>query len=541
MVPGLWTYYNKKEMCGMNMKRKLYRVLALLLSLACLMSLAACGSEEEAPKESEKPVDGEALFQVLLEKVKFETELNSVGEFANLYFVQLPAGAEAKLYTGNAYFADCLAFIKVSQESDRAAAVKSLNTYMTQSKTHFQNYQPDQVPKFDDAVIWEQGVYAILCVTADHQTAQDITDNASFYAPVEAQTPDTQATTQGTTSAPETTQPSTPATQETVGTTEGTTEAVTEPTEETYPVLTSKSGYVHNYGTGAYRVDDTAFENYAYDAYAAELYASVLNDAKAQFGEDIDVYSLIIPTAIGIVFPDDLIPTFEDYEDQNARMEQIFAMMDEDIIRVNCYDNLMRHRDEYLYFHTDYHWNGAAAYYAYETFCEIKGITPYTLDQREHWQFDNFTGALYLNQASYDPQLTRDVVHAYHPYHDNISMVFTDQSGNQIAWNVIMDVSDWASGTKYNTFAGGDNPITVYKNPDVTDGSVCLVIKESFGNALMPYIVDHYSVVYEIDYRYWSGNIADFAKENGVQDVIFANNIGMIRTNMLVAMLADNF
>jgi len=75
----------------------------------------------------------------------------------------------------------------------------------------------------------------------------------------------------------------------------------------------------------------------------------------------------------------------------------------------------------------------------------------------------------------------------------------------------------------------------------VTDGSVAVVVKESFGNALMPYLVDHYSVLYEIDYRYWDGNIAQFALENGAEDLIFANNIGMVRSSVLVAMMADNF
>ena len=131
-----------------------------------------------------------------------------------------------------------------------------------------------------------------------------------------------------------------------------------------------------------------------------------------------------------------------------------------------------------------------------------------------------------------------DTVEAYHPYSSNISMKFTDTRGVETAWNVIMDVSTWSSGLKYSTFGGGDNPITVYKNSDVTDGSVGVVVKESFGNALMPYMVDHYSVLYEIDYRYWDGNLADFVAEVGATEVTFANNMQMMSTSLLVGMLA---
>ena len=131
-----------------------------------------------------------------------------------------------------------------------------------------------------------------------------------------------------------------------------------------------------------------------------------------------------------------------------------------------------------------------------------------------------------------------DTIEAYHPYSSGIGMTFTDTSGREYAWNVIMDVSDWSSGTKYSTFGGGDNPITVYTNSSVTDGSVGIVVKESFGNALMPYMVDHYSTLYEIDYRYWSGNLAEFAREVGATEITFANNMGMMSTGVLVGMLA---
>ena len=113
-------------------------------------------------------------------------------------------------------------------------------------------------------------------------------------------------------------------------------------------------------------------------------------------------------------------------------------------------------------------------------------------------------------------------------------------SGNGTKWNVITNVKNASSGNKYLTFAAGDQPLAIFKNSDVTDGSVCIVIKESYGNALLPFIVDHYSTVYEIDYRYWKGDLATYAEEVGADDMIFANNIMMISTTILVGMLADN-
>ena len=57
------------------------------------------------------------------------------------------------------------------------------------------------------------------------------------------------------------------------------------------------------------------------------------------------------------------------------------------------------------------------------------------------------------------------------------------------------------------------------------DGSACVLIKESYGNAFAPYLVDHYEDVYVVDYRHFEGSIAQLIEEYGVQDIIFLNNV----------------
>jgi hypothetical protein len=117
-------------------------------------------------------------------------------------------------------------------------------------------------------------------------------------------------------------------------------------------------------------------------------------------------------------------------------------------------------------------------------------------------------------------------------------MVIHYSDGKQSKWPIITDVSAYNANAKYMTFAGGDNPLTVFTNPAVTDGSVCIIIKESFGNALLPFLVDHYSKVYEVDYRYWKGNLIDLAAEVGASDMIFANNFMMISSRSNIGKLS---
>lgn len=315
----------------------------------------------------------------------------------------------------------------------------------------------------------------------------------------------------------------------------------TEPIPEEIPVLTSESGEYYDYGGGIIRVDNMAFEEYGYEEPAAVMYSGLINSVAKDLSGRTSVYCMALPTAIGIVLPDDIKQIFPRYTNQGEAINKLYGKMSDDVITVDIYSNMIKHRDEYLYFRTDFHWNGPAAYYAYEAFCQEKGVRPYTLSEREKVEFEGFLGALYRNSCGEDPILgdTPDTVIAYKPHSRTASMEITDRQGNTMPWSIIADVSSWGAASKYSTFAGGDSPFAVFTNPEVKDGSVCVIVKESYGNALLPYLVDHYSTVYEIDYRYWEGNIVDFVTEKRADDLIFANNMSMLRSVYLIGMLAE--
>ena len=56
------------------------------------------------------------------------------------------------------------------------------------------------------------------------------------------------------------------------------------------------------------------------------------------------------------------------------------------------------------------------------------------------------------------------------------------------------------------------------------------MVKESYGNAFVPFLVDSYEYVYVIDYRAWSGSLADFVVENGIDEVLFLNVVSNTST-----------
>lgn len=497
------------------MKNKFLHLTALLLAMCLMLSMTACGNDEpEVP-----PVSAEEIFSSLLNHVQYDTDLSDNSDSAAIMYAGLPEGAVVTMYSGDARYADELTWIALAQEGDFDTAMDVVDTHIDEKHDQYLSYHAEEVPKIDGALVWSNSTNIILCITADYDNAQALADGSASRP------------SNGGSDAVETEDPTEPV--------EDPTEPQpTEPPVTAYPSITTEEETWRNYDA-AVVVGNVGYEKYGYSDLAATSYANLVSSVAQALEGESTVYSLVIPTAIGVVFPDNLVAQYPNYENQEQRLEQIYSKMDASVIPVNIFDKLMQHRDEYLYFRTDWHWSAIGAYYGYERFCEVKGITPYTMNQRTEHIYEGYLGPLYTQSCNRDPAMsaTPDTIYAYDPYFSDVSMVFTDDKGNNIAWPVIANGDDYQAGLKYVIFAAGDNPLTTFTNPSVTDGSVAIVVKESFGNAMMAYFPDHYSTVYEVDYRYWNGNLVDFAREVGADDIIFANNIGMVGNSYLLGLM----
>jgi hypothetical protein len=283
---------------------------------------------------------------------------------------------------------------------------------------------------------------------------------------------------------------------------------------------------------------NVGYEYYNFSQNLANDYISVMNSFADKITTNAKVYNMIVPTSIGITLPDNYIETINS-SNQEKSINYMISGFDSDVNAVPVFDALMSHRKEYIYFNTDHHWTALGAYYAYEEFCEKSGKTPYPLTQFTQVEYDGFLGSFYNDTGKISSLKNNpDTVIAYIP-NKNAKMVFTDKKGNLINWPIIGNVSSYNETLKYSTFIGGDNPFTEIVNPDITDNSSIVVVKESFGNAFVPFLVENYSKIYVIDYRYYNDSISKFVNENEVQDVLYLNNISATRNKWLISRLKE--
>ena len=264
-------------------------------------------------------------------------------------------------------------------------------------------------------------------------------------------------------------------------------------------------------------------------------YGEAINNLQDAMGDDLRIISLLTPNSGQFYSPEDF---HTGIHDQKLMIELCYGAMEDEILKVDAYSALEAHQEEYIYFRTDHHWTALGAYYAYTAFCETVGWEPVPLEQFETGTYENFLGSMYTWTSGYaQSEMLKnnpDTLTYYLPIVETHAKYYADASleGGYPVSVVYQGLKENESN-KYLCFLGGDHPAAVVETA-VEDGPVCLVLKESYGNALIPFLTSHYSKIVVIDPREFnrpdkpSLDLASFAEEQGVDDLLVVNYPFMI-------------
>lgn len=236
---------------------------------------------------------------------------------------------------------------------------------------------------------------------------------------------------------------------------------------------------------------------------------AAIYDAYAGIFPDTRVSVVVGPISSIIITPDQVKGIPNQGLDKNA------ALQTDRVNFVNLNQTFLDHRDEYLFFRSDHHWTHRGAYYAYAQFAQSIGLQPRPIDDFEVKILNTkMLGSMVKYTKDARVKKFYDTVEAYMP-----SKACT-MTYNGTTKNYCINTS----AKNYMAFINGDiayAEITVPENPQ---DMIALVIKDSYGNAFVPYLTEHYGKIYVIDPRK-----ADFTLQQkfaGItfDDIIFAYN-----------------
>ena len=274
-----------------------------------------------------------------------------------------------------------------------------------------------------------------------------------------------------------------------------------------------------------------------------DSYASAVNALAAAMGNDVRTISLVTPNGGEFYSPESM---HTGIHSQKAMIKRCYGAMGSGIVTVDAYAGLREHADEYIYFRTDHHWTQLGAYYAYQKFCEAAGFEAVALDRFETGTYTNFVGSMYTFTKGYPQSETLynnpDTLTYYLPIYETHAKYYADPTlQNGVAVSVVYTQMSEETTNKYLCFIGGDTPVCVIES--AAEGGTCIVLKESYGNAFVPFLTSHYSKIIVIDPREFnrdgkpSLDLTTFAKEQGIDDLIVINYPYMINNASYVSWL----
>ena len=173
-------------------------VIAVLCVMAC--SLSGCyGTASDADDVGEAAVTDTAeieesvsdeeiteksvneIAEYILTNAKFKDQLAQIQQdmaLARLYELDTEKIAESAFYTNSSATAEEIAVIKVK---DTAYAETVKNAYQARvdaQKESFRDYVPEEIPKLESAVIYENGEYVLLVISEDNDGAERLVSEA---------------------------------------------------------------------------------------------------------------------------------------------------------------------------------------------------------------------------------------------------------------------------------------------------------------------------------------------------------------------------
>lgn len=190
--------------------------------------------------------------------------------------------------------------------------------------------------------------------------------------------------------------------------------------------------------------------------------------------------------------------------------DQFYKQADQQLKQTKYLDirSLLLHSvsDDQLYFKTDHHWTMYAAYLAYTSWCSVQEHTTMPLSHFiPKCVSTDFFGTLY----SKAPDFHTHPDHLFLPSNVPEAEVTIDFKSVESIYNYDkLDTKD-----KYGVYFGGNFGRIDIHTKNSSHNKSLVVIKDSFANSLIPFLIADYAHITMIDFRYYNSPISKLLME----------------------------
>lgn len=242
---------------------------------------------------------------------------------------------------------------------------------------------------------------------------------------------------------------------------------------------------------------------------------------------EVKVNLMVVPTNAQ-VYGEELPEHAPDVVDEKKAIDDIYAQVNCETIDVLGALMETKKDGNNLYYNLDHHWNFYGAYAGYVQFCNIVGNTPKSIQEfQPKTVTEDFRGSLY-SKVLIDSMPSDEILAPELP-DSGISVNFYDKKEIRDSY---YDESFLNQKDKYCYFGSGNQALMEIENTNVESDKELVIVKDSFANCLIPFLIGDYRKIYVIDPRYYMPHISNFVQSHEkVTEVLVLYNIDSLNIN----------
>ena len=228
---------------------------------------------------------------------------------------------------------------------------------------------------------------------------------------------------------------------------------------------------------------------------------------------EVPVWFSLIPGKSKEWWP--FLPSGAPVGDQQAILDK--AAQTENVTWIDIslpFDTSIDNRAYYSFYRTDHHWNTVGAYHGYADLMAGMGLTAQPLGTLTTVSKD-FYGTTWSKAGAY--WMTPDEMYIAV---DDENVTVTGVSANQSTPGALYNYDKLETKDKYTFYLGGNQPLCVIESEkEGAEGSI-LILRDSFSDTLAPFLTQNFEEVHLMDLRYYKASIADYAVQNGIDQIL---------------------
>jgi len=269
-------------------------------------------------------------------------------------------------------------------------------------------------------------------------------------------------------------------------------------------------------------------DNYLIEEFNKSKNEEKIIDVLNKFYENnnyINLNLMLVPTSTEI--NKDKLPSFVDNTGQLDMIDNIYSKINFNTIDV--YDTLMKNNKKYqMFYYLDHHWTTYGAYFAYKEYAKSNDIEPLEITDFDIELVTNdFNGTLYSKSNDYSRE--SDSIYLFNRNNKlEVNYVYSEKVTDTLYEKDYLNKKD-----KYSLFLDNNHPLIIITNNDIISDKEIIVLKDSYANSLIPFLVEHFKKVHVIDPRYYNLSISSYLKENpNIKDGLILYNANTIGSDL---------